>query len=87
MLRFGEPKEAVGLQVLLRNYTAVGVLATPHDDADAETAVWDRLANLAKQGAITTPVGTVYGFSEVPRMIAELASPGAGKSVVPVASE
>jgi hypothetical protein len=41
--------------------------------------------NLAEQGAITTPVGTVYGFEEVPRMIAGQAAPGAGKSVVRVA--
>jgi NADPH2:quinone reductase len=42
---------------------------------------------LAEQGAITTPVGTVYGFDEVRQMIAEQTAPGAGKSVVRVASE
>jgi NADPH2:quinone reductase len=71
--------------MLLRNYTAVGVLATPDDDAEKEAAVWDRLLGLAERGAITTPVGTVYGFDDVPRMLAEQTAPGAGKSVVRVA--
>jgi len=75
------------MDMLLRNYTAVGVLATPDDDPLVEAGVWDHLAGLAEQGAISTPVGTVYGFDEVPRMIAEQTAPGAGKSVVRVASE
>jgi NADPH:quinone reductase len=75
------------MDMLLRNYAAVGVLSTPNDDPDAEAAVWDRLADLAEQGAITTPVGTVYRFDEVPQMIAEQSAPRAGKSVVRVASE
>jgi NADPH2:quinone reductase len=75
------------MDMLLRNYTAVGVLATPNDDPEAEAAVWDRLADLAEQGAITTPVGTVYRFDEVPQMIAEQSAPRAGKLVVRVASE
>jgi NADPH2:quinone reductase len=44
-----------------------------------------RLVNLAEQGTITTPVGTMYGFGEVPCMIAEQTAPRAGKSVVRVA--
>jgi NADPH2:quinone reductase len=46
--------------------------------------VWSRLAGLAEKGEITTPVGRVYGFDEVPRMIAEQGAPGAGKSIVRV---
>jgi NADPH2:quinone reductase len=75
------------MDMLLRNYTAVGVLATPDDDPRVEAGVWGQLAGLAEQGAITTPVGTVYGFDEVRQMIAEQTAPGAGKSVVRVASE
>jgi NADPH:quinone reductase len=74
------------VDLLLRNYSAVGVLAMP-DDPEAEAAAWHRLADLAEQKAITTPVGTVYGFGDVPRMITELAAPGPGKSVVRVAPE
>jgi NADPH2:quinone reductase len=47
--------------------------------------VWDHLRGLAERGAITTPVGKVYGFDDVPRMIAEQMAPGAGKTVVRVA--
>jgi len=53
---------------------------------DAEAAVWDRLADLAARGAITTPVGAVYGFEDVARMIASQDAPPAGKSVVRIAS-
>ncbi|MCZ4602674.1 NADPH:quinone oxidoreductase family protein [Streptomyces sp. Lzd4kr] len=73
------------MDMLLRNYSAVGVLALPNDDPETEAAVWSRLAGMAEKGAITTPVGQVYGFDEVPRMIAEQSAPRAGKSVVRVA--
>jgi len=60
------------------------VLATPLDDPVAEAAVWAELVELATAGAITTPVGTVYDFEDVPRMVAEQATPGPGKTVVEV---
>ncbi|MFF2523509.1 zinc-binding dehydrogenase [Streptomyces liangshanensis] len=85
-LASGAPVKIDSMDMLLRNYSAVGVLAVPNDDPDAETAVWDRLADLAQKGAITTPVGQVYGFDEVPRMIGEQSAPAAGKSVVRVSS-
>jgi NADPH:quinone reductase len=82
----GTPVALDPMDMLVRNYSAVGVLAMPNDDPEAETAVWNRLADLAEKGAITTPVGRVYGFDEVPRMIAEQTAPWPGKSVVRVAS-
>lgn len=72
------------MDMMLRNYSAVGVLAMPNDDPEAEAAVWSRLTDLADKGAITTPVGRVYGFSEVPQMIAEQSAPWPGKPVVRV---
>ncbi|MGQ4428332.1 zinc-binding dehydrogenase [Streptomyces violaceoruber] len=74
------------MDMLLRNYSAAGVLALPNDDPETEAAVWSRLADLADKGAITTPVGQLYGFDEVPRLLTEQGAPGAGKSVVRVAS-
>jgi len=68
--------------MLLRNYTAVGVRATPNDDMAAEAAVWHHLADLAERGAIRTPVGAVYGFDQVPQMIGDQAAPDAGKTVI-----
>ncbi|MFC4031563.1 NADPH:quinone oxidoreductase family protein [Streptomyces polygonati] len=85
-LASGAPLALDAMDLLLRNYTAVGVLAIP-GGPEAEAAVWARLAELAGQGAITTPVGAVYDFQDVPRMIAEQTSPRAGKSVVRVASK
>jgi NADPH:quinone reductase-like Zn-dependent oxidoreductase len=71
--------------MLMRNYTVAGVLATPRDE-DIENAVWDDIMGFARSGAITTPVGHVFDFSEVPEMIARQASPPAGKSVVRVSA-
>jgi NADPH:quinone reductase len=79
----GATVELNSLDMLLRNYSAVGVLAsgyTPHEDA----AAWQALTDLAGRGEITTPVGTVYTFDDVPAMIAQQASPPPGKSVVRV---
>lgn len=81
----GSPVPLNPMDLLLRNYSAVGVLATPGEPA-AETAVWERLAELAGAGSVTMPVGRVYDFQDVPRMITEQSAPGAGKSVVRVAS-
>ena len=83
-LASGSPAPLDAMDLLLRNYTAVGVLATPNEDPEVEAAVWDRLSTLAAKGEITTPVGTVYDFDDVPRMIAEQAAPHPGKSVVRV---
>ncbi|MCD0484081.1 NADPH:quinone oxidoreductase family protein [Streptacidiphilus sp. ASG 303] len=83
-LASGSPVPLDPMDMLLRNYTAVGVLASPGEPA-AEAAVWDRLADLAGRGEIATPVGAVHGFGDVPRMIAAQAAPGPGKSVVRVA--
>ena len=84
-LASGAPVALDSMDMLLRNYTAVGVLASGNDDAEKEAAVWDHLRDLAERGAITTPVGKVYGFDDVPRMIADQLAPGAGKTVVRVA--
>jgi NADPH2:quinone reductase len=72
------------MDLLMRNYSAVGVLAVPDDDPAAEADVWTVLADLADHGEISTPVGTVFPFAEVPQMIAGQTAPAAGKSVVRV---
>jgi NADPH2:quinone reductase len=71
------------VDLLMGNWSAVGVFAgghTPEEDA----AAWGRLHDLAERKLITTPVGTVYSFDEVPAMIGQQAAPPAGKSVVRV---
>ncbi len=73
------------MDLLLRDYTAVGVLAGPDGDPAAEAAVWDRLLHLAGSGAIRTPLGTVHAFADVPAMIAGRRASEPGKSVVRVA--
>ncbi|WP_326568703.1 NADPH:quinone oxidoreductase family protein [Amycolatopsis rhabdoformis] len=84
-LASGTPVALDATDLLLRNYSAVGVLATPDEDPQVEAAVWRRLAGLVEAGKITTPVGRVYGFDEVPRMIEGHRAPGPGKTVVRVA--
>lgn len=73
------------LPLMMGNVGVAGVLAVPQQNAAAEAAVWARLNGLATAKAITTPVGSVYQFEEVPRMVAELASAAPGKTVVRVA--
>ncbi|MCX5097067.1 hypothetical protein OOK36_51975 [Streptomyces sp. NBC_00365] len=85
-LASGRPVPLDSMDMLLRNYSAVGVLATPGSPA-VEAAVWDRLADLAGKSAISTPVGQVYDFWDVPEMIGRQTVPAAGKSVVRIASE
>ncbi|MEV4537322.1 zinc-binding dehydrogenase [Asanoa sp. NPDC049518] len=80
----GTPVTLDPVDMLLRNYSAVGVLADAHS-AEGERAAWGRLAELARQGALTTPVGKVWSFDQVPDMIAEQTTPPAGKVVVLVA--
>jgi NADPH2:quinone reductase len=86
-LASGAPAPLDPMDLILRNYSAIGVLSIPHSDPQQEAAVWERLASLASQGKITTAVGTIYDFDEVPRMIAQQSAPGAGKVVVRVAQQ
>jgi NADPH:quinone reductase len=80
-LASGATVELNSLDMLLRNYSAVGVLASGYSP-DQDAAAWAALADLADREVITTPVGSVYSFADVPSMIAQQASPGPGKSVV-----
>jgi NADPH2:quinone reductase len=82
-LASGATVQLSSLDLLARNYSAVGVLAsgyTPEEDA----AAWSVLEDLASRKAITTPVGTVYDFHDVPAMIRQQTAPPPGKSVVRV---
>jgi hypothetical protein len=57
------------LDMVLRNYTAVGVFAggAPAEDA----AAYDDLHHLAEAGRITTPLTRVVGFDDVPKTLAK----------------
>jgi NADPH:quinone reductase len=79
----GVPVSLDPADLILRNYSAVGVLAVP-DSPEAEAAVWSRLVELAEEGKLATPVGRVWTFDEVPEMIAQQSAPPPGKSVVRV---
>jgi NADPH:quinone reductase len=84
-LASGAPVQLNPMDMLLRNYSAVGVLAAGYT-AEEDAIAWDALVALAESGAITTPVGTVYDFANVPAMISKQASPPPGKSVVRVSA-
>jgi NADPH:quinone reductase-like Zn-dependent oxidoreductase len=59
------------------------------EDSAAEAVVWAELVELDTAATITTPVGAVYDFEDVPRMVAEQAAPGPGpgKTVVEVSGQ
>lgn len=71
------------LDMVLRNYTAVGVFAggTPAEDA----AAYDDLHRLSAAGLITTPLTRIVGFDDAPQALATLHE-HPGKSVVRVAA-
>ena len=71
-------------ELMLRNHSAIGVLASP-GRPDQENSAWERLAALAAEGRVAAPLGTLYDFADVPRMIARQSAPPPGKSVVRVA--
>jgi NADPH2:quinone reductase len=79
----GVPVTLNAVDLLLRNYSAVGVLADAHSPALQEAA-WSHLAELAEAGKLATPVGRIWSFDEVPDMIAQQTNPPAGKVVVKV---
>jgi NADPH2:quinone reductase len=85
-LASGTPVALNAMDMLLRNYSAVGVLATP-GSPEQEAAAWDRLAALAEACTITTPVGRIYDFADVPLMVAGQSAPAPGKSVVRISAE
>jgi NADPH2:quinone reductase len=73
------------LSLMLGNQGVLGVLAIPQPDPTAEAEVWATLETLAAERAITTPVGSVYGYEDVPAMVAGQAEAAPGKIVVRVA--
>jgi NADPH2:quinone reductase len=69
--------------MLMRNYSAVGVLGVTSPEADA--IAWSRLVELVEAGKLATPVGHVWSFDKVPAMVARQTAPLPGKMVVRVA--
>lgn len=69
------------LDMLMRNYSAAGVFAGGFTEEE-DVAAYSRLRDLVEAGAILTPVGAVASFADVPEIIARLASPPPGKTVV-----
>jgi NADPH2:quinone reductase len=72
------------LDMVLRNYAAVGVFAsgTPEEDRQA----YDHLADLARRGVIRTPVSRVVPFDEVPDAVDAIPTAVPGKTIVRVHS-
>lgn len=69
------------LDLLMRNYSAVGVLAAGFTDAE-ESAAYDRLVDLTATGAVTPPIGTVASLRDIPDVVAGLTSAAPGKVVI-----
>lgn len=70
------------LDMVLRNYTAVGVFAA--GTAEEDTTAYDALFRLAVAGGLTTPLSRVVGFDDVPDALATLHL-HPGKTVVRIA--
>ncbi len=72
------------VDMVLRNYSAVGVFAggfSPAEDAQA----YDGMCRMAEQGQLRTPIAQIYSFEDVPALLARIdGGPPAGKLVVEV---
>jgi NADPH2:quinone reductase len=71
------------MDLLIRDYSAVGVFAGGHT-REQDLRAWSSLADLAAAGKIRPPVGAVVPFDEVAAMVAGRSGTRPGKRVVRV---
>lgn len=72
------------VDMVLRNYSAVGVFAGGFS-SDDDARAYDGMCQLAEQRKLRTPIAQVYGFAEVPDLLRRITgSPPAGKLVLGV---
>jgi NADPH2:quinone reductase len=67
--------------MVLRNYSAVGVFSGGFS-ADEDTQAYTRLAEMAADGSISTPLGKVFNFNQAREAISSMNMPAPGKLVV-----
>lgn len=74
------------VDMVLRNYSAVGVFAGGFSLAE-DAEAYDGMCRMADAGKLRTPIAQIYGFAEVPDLLRRIADgPPAGKLVLAVAN-
>jgi NADPH2:quinone reductase len=82
-LASGSTVPVSSMDLLIRDYSAVGVFAGGHT-REEDLEAWSSLAGLAAAGKIRSPVGAVVPFDEVAAMVAGRTATRPGKRVVRV---
>jgi len=77
----GEPAHVDVHELLMRDYSVIGVLSTFRDDEEKNATV-DALAAMLAEKRITPPVTAVYAFEQVPEALAERAAGATGQTVI-----
>jgi NADPH2:quinone reductase len=72
------------LDMVLRNYSVMGVFAGGYTAAE-DAAAYRDLVEMVADGRIRTPVGRIFDFAGVPVAIETLKSPPPGKSIIRIA--
>jgi NADPH2:quinone reductase len=82
----GTPASIDPEDLLMRDYSVIGVLSAFRDD-DEKTTTVDALARMLAAGQIDPPVTAVYSLDQVLEALAERAESGIGQTVVAVSTE
>jgi NADPH2:quinone reductase len=69
--------------LLMRDYSAIGVLSTFRDDAEKQATI-DALAAMLASRQIAPPVTAVYPFDQVPAALTERAEGGLGQTSITI---
>jgi NADPH:quinone reductase-like Zn-dependent oxidoreductase len=77
----GETAHLDAQELLMRDYSAIGVLSTFRDEDEKAATVAD-LARMLATAQIDPPVSAVYPFERVPEALAERAQGGMGQTVI-----
>ncbi|WP_424448363.1 NADPH:quinone oxidoreductase family protein [Microbacterium arborescens] len=77
----GEPAHVDVQELLMRDYSVIGVLSTFRHDEEKNATV-DALTAMLADKLIEPPVTAVYPFEEVPAALAERAAGGIGQTVI-----
>jgi NADPH:quinone reductase-like Zn-dependent oxidoreductase len=79
----GTPARIDAQELLMRDYSAIGVMSSFRND-DEKAATVDSLTAMLAAKQIDPPVTAVYPFDQVPEALTERAAGGAGQTVIAV---
>jgi NADPH2:quinone reductase len=82
----GEPAALAAEELLMRDYSAIGVISSFRDD-DEKAATLAALTAMLAAKQIDPPITGVYSFDRVPEALAKRAEGGLGQTVITITGE